>query len=461
MAATSSLPALPRPAKALGAHIGWLRSRLESEVDGASLGFFRVGVGLTLFVAAVRFFVHGWVTKYYAEPTWFFPYEGLSFVRPLPLPGMFALYATIGLLGLAVAYGAHHRVACGAAFVTFTYAHFCDKTNYLNHYYFISLVLFLLTFAPVGRAKGVFVPQRVPRLWLWLFRFQLACVYLGGGLAKLRPDWLFHAQPLGIWLSSHAGMPVLGPLFAQKWVAFAMSWAGAAYDLSIPFLLLARPTRRLAYGLVVVFHVLTAMLFQIGLFPYVMMFGSLLFLDPSYPRRLPGGRRLFGDGASAGGPRRMLPGVLFAFVLTYVALQIGIPLRHLAYPGNGLWTENAFRFSWHVMLMEKNGSLELTVVDPATGRRFGVEPHDYLTPQQAKQMATQPDMILAFAHMVRDDFARRGIPGVRVFATTSDVSLNGRAPEPLVDPTADLASIEDGLGPYTFLRPAPTSLPLY
>jgi hypothetical protein len=432
---------------------------VEDEVDGASLGVFRVGLGVTLVVAAARFFAHGWVTKYYVEPTWFFPYEGLPFVRPLPYPGMPALYATIAILGLAIAYGAYHRAASGAAVVAFSYAHLCDKTNYLNHYYFISLVLLLVALAPVGGEGHSFAPRRVPRLWLWLFRFQIACVYLGGGLAKLRPDWLLYAQPLGIWLSSHAGVPVLGPLFARKWVAFAMSWAGAAYDLAIPFLLLGRPTRRLAYALVVVFHVLTAMLFQIGLFPYVMIFGSLLFLDPSYPRRVPGFRKLEGAGPVSRGPS--IPRALYAFVVVYVALQIGVPLRHLAYPGNGLWTENAFRFSWHVMLMEKNGSLELTVVDPATGRRFGVEPHDHLTPLQAKQMSTQPDMILAFAHKVRDDFARRGMPGARVYATTSEVSLNGRAPVPLVEPTVDLAAIEDGLGPYRFLRPAPTSRPLY
>jgi hypothetical protein len=205
--------------------------------------------------------------------------------------------------------------------------------------------------------------------------------------------------------------------------------------------------------------VLTATLFQIGLFPYVMIFGSRLFLDPSYPRRVPGLRKLEGAGPVSRGPS--LPRALYAFVIVYVALQIGIPLRHMAYPGNSLWTEDAFRFSWHVTLMEKNGSLELTVVDPATGRRFGVEPHDSLTPLPAKQMSTQPDMILAFAHRVRDDFARRGIPGARVYATPSEVSLNGRAPEPLVDPTVDLAAVEDGLGPYGFLRPAPTSRPLY
>jgi vitamin K-dependent gamma-carboxylase len=91
-----------------------------------------------------------------------------------------ALYATIGILGLAIVYGAYHRAASGA----FSYAHFCDKTNYLNHYDFISLVLLLVTLAPVGREGHGFAPRRVPRLWLWLFRFQIACVYLGGGLAQ-------------------------------------------------------------------------------------------------------------------------------------------------------------------------------------------------------------------------------------------------------------------------------------
>lgn len=154
MATLTHATARPRLSSKVGARLAELREYLEDEVDGASLGLFRVGLGLTLVVAAARFFVHGWVTKYYVEPTWFFPYEGLSFVRPLPYPGMPALYAAIGILGLALAYGAHHRGICGAAFVVFSYAHFCDKTNYLNHYYFISLVLLLVTLAPSAEARA-------------------------------------------------------------------------------------------------------------------------------------------------------------------------------------------------------------------------------------------------------------------------------------------------------------------
>ncbi len=446
------------------------RVALADDVDGASLGVFRAGIGVFLCVAAIRFFAHDWVDKYYVAPKVFFPYWGLGFVRPLPGHGMAALYAVIGTLGALLAWGARHRLVAALAFVAFSYAHLSDKTNYLNHYYLVSLVLFLLALAPVGAGPSSLAPARVQRVWLWLFRFQIACVYLGGGLAKLRTDWLVHAQPLGIWLSSNAEIPLLGPLFARKSVAYVMSWAGAAYDLSIPFLLLGKGTRKYAYALVVAFHLLTARLFQIGLFPWIMMFASLVFLDPDYPRRIPLLARSFAPtkarpndaGAApdlAVAPR--LPAPLAVLVALYVLVQIGMPLRHFAYPGNTLWTESGYRFAWHVMLMEKNGALELTVVDPASGRRWDVEPHDYLTPQQAKQMSTQPDMILAFAHVVRDDFARRGISGVRVYASTSEVSLNGRAPAPLVDPRVDLAAVEDGIGGASFLLPAPTSSPMY
>ncbi len=446
----------------LRAHSQELVRHLEQPVDGASLALFRVGFGLFVAIAATRFFLHDWVAKYYETPKVFFSYWGLSYVKPLPYPGMSVVYALLGVFGLCLAWGRAHRLFGALTFVAFTYAHACDVTNYLNHYYFVSLMALLVAVAPVGATGIGLGPGNVRRLWLWLFRFQVACVYLGGGLAKLRADWLFHAQPLGIWLSSNSEIFLLGRLFALKNTAYAMSWAGAAYDLSIPFLLLGRRTRPFAYLAVVVFHLLTARLFQIGLFPWIMMFASLLFLAPSYPRRLPLLGRFFGDpDAGLSLPKHpRFPMLGGATLLVYVAIQIALPLRHLAYPGNLLWTEDGFRFSWHVMLMEKNGSLELSVRVPGTGLVHTVEPHDYLTPQQAKQMSTQPDLILAFAHVVRDDFARRGVPGVEVYASHSDVSLNGRAPVPLVDPHVDLAKVEDGLGPKTFLLPAPTSKPL-
>lgn len=451
----------------LRARLDAFRMYLAEPVDGASVGFFRVAFGLLLAVAAARFFVHGWIDKYYATPKVFFSYWGFSWVRPLPGIGMPLVYATMGLSALGLAWGRWHRLFAASTLATFTFAHLSDKTNYLNHYYLVTLVLGLLVVLPVGVPRGSsgLAAASVPRATVWLLRFQIGCVYFFGGVAKLKGDWLFHAQPLGIWLSSNAGMAVLGPLFAYKATAFAMSWAGAAYDLTVPFFLSFRRTRPFAYVAVVVFHVLTAKLFQIGMFPWIMIASSLLFMDPSWPRRVPGLKKLVGERAPVEAhaivtePLRVSRPV-FAVLIAYVALQGLLPLRHLLYSGNVLWTEDGFRFAWNVMLIEKNGSLELDVKDPATGRKWTVEPHDYLTPQQAKQMSTQPDMILQFAHIVRDDFAARGIAGVEIRASQSDVSLNGRRPQRLVDPNVDLAREKDTLGPKRFVLPAPTSAPL-
>lgn len=73
-------------------------------------------------------------------------------------------------------------------------------------------------------------------------------------------------------------------------------------------------------------------------------------------------------------------------------------------------------------------------------------------------MGGQPDLILQFAHFLRDDFARRGYGAVSVRADAL-VSLNGRPMARLIDPEVDLAAIEDGLARARFVLPAPTDTP--
>ena len=81
----------------------------------------------------------------------------------------------------------------------------------------------------------------------------------------------------------HSRVPLLGPLLGEPWVAFAMSWAGAAYDLGIVAALLCARTRPLAYAMVVVFHVATALLFPIGLFPWLMVVATTVAPDGADP----------------------------------------------------------------------------------------------------------------------------------------------------------------------------------
>jgi vitamin K-dependent gamma-carboxylase len=438
-----------------------LRQRLLRPVDAASLAAFRIGFGALMLVAVLRFFAHGWIAEYFLQPTHFFKYWGFEWVRPWPGPFMYVHFAAMALCALGVLLGYRYRASVLGFGTLFAYAHLIDKTNYLNHYYLVMCLCGLMALLPLhacwsldARRRAELAQQWLPAWMLWALRAQLAVVYSFGGIAKLKPDWLLTAQPLSIWLGRHTDLPVLGPLFAQPWTAHVMSWAGAAFDLSIVPLLLMRRTRPFAYVAVATFHLLTARLFQLGLFPYIMMFGSLLFLSPSWPRQLLA-RLGLQRRASAAPPEVVLStraSWLWPALSLYFALQFSLPLRHWLYPGNVCWTEQGYRFSWNVMLMEKNGSVDFRVVEPSSGRTFRVSPLDYFTRYQTKMMAPQPDMVLQAAHIVAEDFRARGVVAPVVYADAF-ASLNGRAMQRLIDPRADLARQADDLSNKPWILP--------
>jgi hypothetical protein len=111
------------------------------------------------------------------------------------------------------------------------------------------------------------------------------------------------------------------------------------------------------------------------------------------------------------------------------------------YPGKLFWNEEGYRFSWRVMLMEKAGYASFRIKDPETNREWEAKNYDYLTPNQEKMMATQPDMILQFAHFLRDQAKADGVNEPEVYVD-SFVSLNGAMSKPFIDPNVDLAKEE-------------------
>ncbi len=261
-------------------------------VDNASLAAFRILFGALLFFSTARFLLKGWVYDFYIKPTAFFPFLGFSWVQPWPPWGMYLHFMILALLALVVACGLYYRVAIVLFFLGFTYVELIDKTNYLNHYYFISLISFLMIFLPLHRRFSLDVWRKPTRLllrthpWpLWVLRAQVGMVYFFAGLAKLNPDWLLHGQPLKIWLASRSDFPGLCFLFFFAATDLVMSWVGMLFDLTVPFLLLWRRTRGAAYIFLVVFHLLTYRLFNIGVFPWVMIFSALIFFPPDWPPR--------------------------------------------------------------------------------------------------------------------------------------------------------------------------------
>ncbi|QRK09240.1 HTTM domain-containing protein [Archangium violaceum] len=199
------------PLRALRERLG---ESLFAPVDPASLVTYRVLFGLLMVIAVARFFAYGWIHEHYLAPKVLFPYAGLKWIRPWPGVGMYLHFARMGLGALGITLGVAYRASALTFLLTFTYAHLIDKTYYLNHYDFISLVGVLMVLLPPGAAGAM---RTVPAWWLWLFRAQEGLVYFLGGVARLKSDWLLHAQPMKIWLRASTNLPVLGHLFEQPW----------------------------------------------------------------------------------------------------------------------------------------------------------------------------------------------------------------------------------------------------
>ena len=301
---------------------------------------------------------------------------------------------------------------------------------------------------------------QIPRWTTDILKLLLAIVYFYAGLAKLNTDWLINAMPLKIWLPGNADLPVIGPLLTKQWVAYTFSYAGAVYDLGIVFLLLYKRTRWLGFALVVIFHILTKILFPIGIFPYVMIVASLLFFSAGFHVKVLGYiaqllKLPFNPLAEA--KTKVVTNIplynfKIAFLAAFILLQLAFPFRYLFYPQELFWAEEGFRFSWRVMLMEKAGYAEFKVSDPVTGKGLTVDNSKFLTPFQEKQMSFQPDFILEYAHFLHDHYQAQGMhdPEVRV---SSYVALNGRLSTLYIDPNVNLAKQDESFLHKTWILP--------
>ena len=457
----------------------WLRE----SVPIAPLVGLRLGFGLLMFISTIRFVAFGWVEAHFVDPVMHFKYFGFEWVEPLSAPAMYLIHGLMVLACVGIILGAFYRVSALLFALLFTYGELIDLTYYLNHYYFISIFSFLMVLLPAHRYFSVDVwlqPKKerrlVPRWTLFICYLQIGIVYTYAGLAKINAEWLLRAMPLRIWLPAHQHLPLIGWAMKYDLTAYLFSWFGMLYDSLIVWFLLWRRTRLLAYLAVIAFHLMTGVLFQIGMFPYVMIALTLVFFSAEWHERLLGGLRRFARwGASTFRlpinftPRqkeaeeyretlarrhqapqetayRLPHGARIPLTIAlslYFVFQLLFPWRYLIYEGNMFWTEEGYRFGWRVMLMEKAGTATFYVKDSRTGREGVVDNAEFLNSHQEKQMAMQPDMILQYAHFLADHYAQQGVHEPQVRAEVY-VTLNGHPSRLLIDPAVDLTNIQDG-----------------
>lgn len=461
-----------------------LWSGFLAPVDIASLVYFRIAFGTIMLWEVWRYFHHDWIAAYWIKPTFHFTFWGFGWVKPWPGEGMYLHFYALGLLAILIALGLFYRVSTTVFFLGFTYVFLLEKARYLNHFYLICLISFLLIFIPSHRAFSLDSLRR-PRtrsdtapVWgLWILRAQIGIVYFYGGLAKLDSDWLASA-PMREFLAARTDFPLIGPYFTREWMIDAFTYGGLLLDLLVVPLLLWKRTRAFGFLMATAFHLTNAKLFSIGIFPWFMIAATTLYFRPDWPRLLLRQvknlgskwleRRGPGKGAPVGrkGPtvarRSFAPATegisvgqrctLWLLAL-YLGLQVLLPLRHVLYPGSASWTEEGHKFSWRMMLRKKQAArVQLKITDPVSKQRFNVRPQDHLANWQEIKMSSHPDMIHQFVQYVAGKLRHQGYPRIQV-QVWAEAALQDRELQLLIDPEVDLAAVERSLKPASWIMP--------
>ena len=435
------------------ARSGWAQrsvGRLFTPVDIAPLIFLRITFGLLMLFEVGAYTFSGYLRGYLSNAQIHFVYYGFTWVSPPPGNWLYVLAAVVMLSAVGLMLGLYYRFCAVVFALGFTWVFLTEQANYLNHFYLICLLGFVAIVLPANRARSVdclrkphLRTETVPAWTILILQAHIAIAYFYGGIAKINWDWL-NAAPIRVWFTTGVPAPRIPEFLKQEFVFYFVSYSGLLLDLLMFPMLLWKRTRALAIVLAVTFHLCNSWLFDIGVFPFLSIALSLLFVNPQWHRKILRLGPRSGQPAIAAPPNRWIAGA----VLTYLALQLLIPFRHLLYPGPVNWTEEGHRFAWHMMLRSKQGDAYFIVKDPA-GKLWRIDPREVLTRRQYVKMLGRPDMILQFAHYLRE---LADEVEVSIYAV-SYVSLNGRPRKLLVHPETDLATVKRDLWHATWILP--------
>ena len=442
--------------------------RLDTPTDTASVVLLRIVFGLLMFWEMVIFYYNGWIRELYARPQFHFQYEWFQWVKPLPEEAMYILFASLAILSLMISLGLFYRISTLLFFLGYSYIFLVERATYNNHYYLICLLSLMLILAPLHRSWSLDVlrgnvkhTDSLPVLWLFIFRLHMGIVYFYGGIAKFDHDWLNGLTTRKLFGDANRGT-ILEPLMQYEYTPLFYAWSGMLFDLLIPFLLLWKPTRNIAFLSAVLFHTNNNFVFDIGVFPMLALMLSLIYYDAGFPRRIVPNKikkwvsgeyrkRLLEQNQAVSASHSQTRPLILAFLGIYILIQLLVPFRHLTYPGWTSWHEEGHFFAWRMMLHQKTGRITFYVNHPVTGEQRYAEPKDYLNFLQLKKII-KPVELLQFVHYL-DSLVQSNAGFDPIITAKFEVSINGREFRDMVDPNLDLSEIPKFAPNYLWVTP--------
>lgn len=439
-----------------------LTAYLFTRIDNSALIVFRVFFGFLITLQAWGEIVTGKGRKIFVDPDFTFNFIGFDFLQTFPGTGpqMYAWMVVMGIFGVMIMLGYKYRLAIIGYAIMWSTTYFMQKSGYNNHYYLMMLLLWIMAIFPANTSFSIDAKHNpsirdlsMPR-WVTVFIIaQLWVVYTYASVAKFYPDWLDATVPQ-ILMYSRKDYWLVGDLLQERFIHYIIAYVGILFDGLIIPLLLWKRTRKWAFRISIFFHLFNSIVFQIGIFPYLSLAFTVFFYDPKYIHKIFLSKwKAFYNPTSAPAfslENRKLErqddkiptyaNGLLIFFMVYFIIQIALPVRQYFIEDNVLWTEEAHRLSWRMMLRTKTGSITFVIEDKQTCKRTIVQLDDYLSKTQQRNVRTKPDMIWQFAQRLKREQEALG-NDVAIYANCR-VRINGRPSKSLIDPEVDLGSVD-------------------
>ena len=258
---------------------------LFKHIDNTGLILFRVVFGFLIALEGFGAIATGWVKKTLIDPQFTFNFIGFEFLQPLEGNGMYFYFMCLGILGVGVMLGYKYRLSMFCFAVMWSGVYLMQKSSYNNHYYLMLLLSWIMVFLPANkwfsidtRQKPSIASRSMPRWVILALIMQVWIVYTYAAIAKIYPAWL-DGTVTGLFMTGKKDYWLIGSFLQQQWVHYSIAYVGILFDALIVPLLLYKRTRFIAFCSSIVFHLFNAVVFQIGIFPFMSLAFAFFFFS--------------------------------------------------------------------------------------------------------------------------------------------------------------------------------------
>ena len=460
---------------------------LFDRIPGTPLRRFRVLFGMVQILQIFRMFYYQRIDEWFVKPHVHFKYERFEWVPVFGREGLIAQYTASALCHAVLATGKYRLPASFGCTIFQCLFFLSDRALYNNHYYLAVLlsILFFLqdvhAYAAAPIVSSARASNGIPRWYLCAFQLQIAIVYTFATLAKLSSrDWL-RAYPARIWLQESfeiavrdvfgSGMKPLPNHSLPLGFAYALSYGGIVVDGFLAYITLRIALRtsraaqvktmtfrgppsieKAACSVWILFHALNGALFDIGVFPLMMLSCLVLFFDVRCVRSRLSTRVC--RSTSIRRERSVPDRGVRIFIFVFFFAQTVVPLRFLRYQSLPFrhvnWTGEGELFAWRMMLTSKRCDGRFDVF----GEEFGDESNDerllrsLRSPSELRvsyiqwwRMISDAELVRQMAVAIKKRF-ERFFPGTVKVRVRIACSLNGSERQLFLDPGIDFSTVE-------------------